>query len=349
MNPVPIVRTLLPCLAALALGCAGGGGSNDRAVLPQAPVSVLVGGSVTLGDHRQALYWKDGKAVYLENEAGVNSVVTALAVSGTDVYAVGGHSGHPEPGVLWTNGTLTEVPLPPSLPASSYPYTGILTGIAVVGADIHICGTVGTDATRNLAVHWKNGSGSALGGGSVFSTASGICVKGSNVFVAGWEGGARYWKNGVAFGLGSDTAAGGVAAVAVMDTGDVLAAGYTVTAAGAHVATLWRNGEPVALTDGVHPGVALALAVAGPDVYAAGYVQVGRTHVPVYWKNGTQTTLPVSQGLSAQACGIAPYGTDLYVIGNMDDTAVLWKNGSQIPLLDGANPTWATSICLMPR
>ncbi len=347
MNPVPIVRTLLPCLAVLALGCASGGGSPDRAVLPQAPVSVLVGGSVSLGDRREALYWKDGKAVYLESAAGVNAIVTALAVSGTDVYAVGGHSSHPGAGVLWTNGVLSEVPLPSSLPAPTNPYSVSLTGLAVAGADVHISGTVFANSPDSVAVRWKNGSGSVLGGGSVISTASGICVKGSNVFVAGWEGGARYWKNGAAFGLGSDTGAAGVEAVAVTDTGDVLAAGYTVNAGGAQVATLWRNGEPVALTDGVHPGSALALAVAGTDVYAAGYVQVGWTRVPVYWKNGTQTTLPVAQGRSAEACGIAPYGSDLYVVGNAGSNAVLWKNGSEIPLLDGANQTRATSICLM--
>jgi len=222
-----------------------------------------------------------------------------------------------------------------------------LTGIAVSGADVHIAGTVNGNSPYSLAVRWKNGEGTVLGGGAVLSRASGIALKGADAFVAGWDGGAKYWKNTVAFGLGSATGTGDVAAVAVTDTGEVLAAGYVLNLAGVQVATLWRNGEPAALSDGVLPASAQALAAAGQDVYAAGYVVVGNTRVAATWKNGVQTTLRASPGRSSEATGIVPYGTDVYVSGYDGGNAVLWKNGAETLLSDGKSHAWASSICLV--
>lgn len=343
MKRAQAVRTLLPFLALLALGCAGGGGSQENTILPQAPVSVLVGGSVMRDDRTEALYWRDGTPVSLENEAGVHAGVSALAVSGTDVYAVGGHSGFPGSGAMWKNGALTEV----RAPLADLPSSVGLTGIAVSGADVHIAGTVNGNSPYSLAVRWKNGEGTVLGGGAVLSRASGIALKGADTFVAGWDGGAKYWKNTVAFGLGSATGTGDVAAVAVTDTGEVLAAGYVLNLAGVQVATLWRNGEPAALSDGVLPASAQALAAAGQDVYAAGYVVVGNTRVAATWKNGVQTNLRASSGRNSEATGIVPYGTDVYVSGYDGGNAVLWKNGAETLLSDGKSHAWASSISLV--
>lgn len=347
MRPALPVRTLLPFLAVLGLGCSGGRGTQEHNVLPQAPVSVLVGGSVSLDDRVEALYWKDGNPVPLESTAGVRAGVSAMAVSGSDVYAVGGHSALVEAGALWKNGVLTMIRPPSPSPAPSLSDSVSLTGIAVSGADVHISGTAFGNSPFSLAVHWKNGDGVALGGGAVNSMANGISIKGTDVFVAGWDGGARYWKNGAAFGLGSATGTGDVSAVAVTDAGDVLAAGYTLTPAGVQVATLWRNGEPSALSDGVKSACALALAVAGPDVYAAGYVVEGGTWVAAFWKNGVQGALPASKGRDSAVFGIAPYGTDVYAVGSDAGNAVLWKNGVETLLSDGRHQARATSICLV--
>jgi len=343
MKRAQAVRTLLPILALLTLACAGGSGSQGNAILPQAPVSVLVGGSVTRDDRTEALYWRDGTTVSLVNETGIQAVVSALAVSGTDVYAVGGHSGLPGSGALWKNGVLTEVRAPSGVSSLSLG----LSGIAVSGTDVHISGTVFVHHPYSLALRWKNGEGSVLGGGAVLSRASGIALKGADAFVAGWEGGAKYWKNTVAFGLGSATGAGEVEAVAVTDAGEVLAAGYVLNPAGVEVATLWRNGEPAALSDGVIPAFALALAASGGDVYAAGYVVVGGNRVAATWKNGVQTMLRATTGRHSEATGIAPYGTDVYVSGNDAGNAVLWKNGAETLLSDGKSQARATSICLV--
>ncbi|BDU71270.1 hypothetical protein [Mesoterricola silvestris] len=337
--------TLLPCLALLALGCSSG--TSDRGVLPQAPVSVLVGGSITREDRTEALYWKDGTAVPLVNEAGIHARVTGLAASGSDVYAVGGHSGHPAEGAVWKNGVLTLVQPPLHSPDPSFTGNPALAGIAVAGQDVYVAGTIFTNSPYSLAVAWKNGAGTVLGGGSVVSRTSAIFAKGSDVYVAGWDGSARYWKNGVAHGLGSSTGIGEVEAVAVTDAGEVLAVGYTVSTGGVQMATLWRNGEPVFLSDGLKGASAAALAVAGTDVYAAGYVVTGTTRRAAFWKNGVQTLLPATAGSSSGAYGIAPYGSDLYIVGYEDRTAVLWKNGTEIPLTDGRDSAWASSICLV--
>ncbi len=125
---------------------------------------------------------------------------------------------------------------------------------------------------------------------------------------------------------------------------DVYVAGQTFTAANTSVATYWKNGTPVNLTDGSHWAVAYSIFVSGSDVYVAG-IEAGDTNhwIAKYWKNGAAVALTDgTQDAFAQSIFLA--GSDVYVAGNDWDVPVYWKNGARIPLTDGTQPAQVWSI-----
>jgi hypothetical protein len=130
-------------------------------------------------------------------------------------------------------------------------------------------------------------------------------------------------------------------------TTDVYIAGYVNPSL--PIAGYWKNGVPVALSDGSKTAVAYAVTVSGADVYVAGYEADGdsyvtnlgvidRYRVAKLWKNGT--TIRLSDGTyHAEAHAVAVSGTDVYVAGREATThsstggysgfsvAKVWKNG----------------------
>jgi len=230
--------------------------------------------------------------------------------------------------------------------------------------DVYVAGFEENDSNGLFAKYWKNGVPVPLGAGT-FGYATSIAVSGSDVYVAGIQGGsatdvATFWKNGVPVSL-TDGINRGFAHAIVVDGNDVYVAGaemITVNGLFGSVAKYWKNGIPVALTDGKNPAEAMSILVSGSDVYVAGYenrtTQVSPSQfvteaVAKYWKNGVATDL--SDGLSfAMANSIVLSGNDVYVAGqrcqtvsSSCDVATYWKNGNPVPLTT-QTPSYASSI-----
>jgi hypothetical protein len=144
-----------------------------------------------------------------------------------------------------------------------------------------------------------------------------------NVYVAGnFIDRAVYWKNDSLIYLG---AAPSDAYAICISGNDVYIAGYEFGSSNNTLATYWKNGNPVHLTDGTYSAEATSIAISGNDVYVAGYQtpQSGHTEA-VYWKNGVPVTL--SPGSATIANGISVANDSVYVAGSYGGDAVYWAN-----------------------
>ena len=154
-----------------------------------------------------AVQWKNGIRTNYTSDNGQTEIAYAVAVSGTDVYAVGVYNNMP---VYWKNGVMSTL----NLNGSPYPGNGFASAIEVVGTDVYIAGASTLPNSGYKATYWKNGLSTNLSDNtSDQSMASGIAIVGSDIYVVGMvatAGGSSYspvyWKNGVEYklsGIGS--------------------------------------------------------------------------------------------------------------------------------------------------
>ncbi len=206
--------------------------------------------------------------------------------------------------------------------------------------DIYLSGSTTNSSGKSVAMYWKNETPVLLTDGSRNATAASIFVLGNDVYVAGYQDKsgsvlniATYWKNGVAFPLGTVGGNFDIANSIFVVGNDVHIAGYERNSStGKSMAKYWYNGSSTNLTNGSTDGRALSVFVSGADVYVAGYENSGGKNVAKYWKNGAPVILP-SGSNEAEALCVFVSGSDVYVGGaaqsstNGNYQAVYWKNG----------------------
>ena len=157
-----------------------------------------------------------------------------------------------------------------------------------------------------------------------------------------------YWKNDALINLGT-----GYALAIAVNGSDVYVAGTSRDANGNSLATYWKNGAPVYLTQGLEVAYLNAIAINGTNVYAAGVVTGGNgQNVPTLWKNGVATNLPGGTDFySGGVTSIALNGDDVYVAGFTADAndnyiATYWKNGSPVFLKSNSSNSIANAIAV---
>jgi hypothetical protein len=204
---------------------------------------------------RMPVYWKNGFMIKL---SGRNITPTSIAVSHDNVYITGVadttlgdifSSYHMHTAMYWKNGTLTNL----STNNPTYLSGSWATSIAVSGNDVYIAGNENFGGVPNPVMkYWENGASRNPMGVSGRSWGTSICISENNLYIAGWDYGgsndtyASYWKNDSLINIG--TKASYANSISVIGN-DVYIAGEEFNGSNL-MATYWKNGVPIHLTDG---------------------------------------------------------------------------------------------------
>lgn len=255
-------------------------------------------------DGNKAVYWENGVEHTLPSTKGAE--VRSISISGSDVYFTGYEGpgtevSYPGPAVYWKSGVKYTIPYLNSVMdanGDNYLSLDLVAKIAFSGTYMFIGGT-----HDDRAVDWINGVEEmqpTIDSNFPASYVNDMVLSGPDLYLAGYDGGQHvpaYWRSGVE---------------TVLPVADTLK------------------------LDPLHPlaiGEVNRIYVSGPDVYCAGWD--GWTLV--YWKNGSEHTLPViNKQTTSTSTGvtlsIAVSGSDLYITGNDGNSAVYWKNGVETKL-----------------
>ena len=253
-------------------------------------VSIYLPGVVTDMDGYHAAVWIDGEARFV--------------------------------GTLAENGFQT-------LPVLSEP--SVLNSFAVNGTDVYMVGHV-TSAPGSMdyyerATIWKNGT-IIFQEEQVNSVMEDICISGSDVCAIGYVNGAAFiWKNGTTVSFPNESADGKLIYPKAVTTsnGDYYMMGTATYKSypAEHRTFLWKNQE---LLDLELEGDGLCFAVQGDDVYCL-LENNDKTYLS---KNGEIT----DTGLKTWTGFAGPHfqtlfvdGEDVYIVGQQDGIAKIWKNG----------------------
>ncbi|WP_295959620.1 Ig domain-containing protein [uncultured Alistipes sp.] len=265
-----------------------------------------------------------GKAT-ITATAGAQSATCTVTVE-PDVYVVG-KDYNPDinqtKSFLWKNGVPTPLPFKEA------------SSVFVSEGDVYVTGHYKDENNVVIPALWKNGEIIRLeipGGVSRSDiTTNSVFVSGGDVYVGGSS--LNYttvlWKNGHPELL----AKLGNAHCVFVSGQDVYVAGNRRNETGDYRAAYWKNGTAVDLTDGAAYARIFSIAVAKGTVYAAGTENPAEGVVSRLWTDGVVTPLE-EDGKAIYGITVSEKG-DVYLAGESDRKAMLWKNGKRTMLPDG--------------
>ncbi len=252
-----------------------------------------------------ATYWKNGNPIHL-SDGTTSTYAKSIFVLEGDVYVTGFEDGSKIMARCWKNGVL----MPISSPGTIH---SIAVSSFVSGSDVYIVGWVFDLSSTTVAAYWKNGNLVRLTDGTSDCMAESIFVSGDDVYVAGTinfplsrslpteiftagtQGIATYWKNGKPITLSTS----GRAQSIFVNGNDVYVSGSVESANGVagtplgstlvDLAIYWKNSVAVNLENEASSNASSIVVTKNGDVYTAGWID----HQAVYWRNEMPTHFPI--------------------------------------------------------
>ena len=252
----------------------------------------------------------------------------------TDVYVIGNVDGNP---IMWKNGK------PDSLMADM---NSDVSSIFVTEKDVYILGSTNViDYTNPLNSTFeyilrKNNNSQQLRDIRNVKT---LLVNGNDVYIGGQDTiynsvytypSAALWKNGTTQTLPSKGYSCAQDIVEVNN--DIYVLGY--------YSEVWKNGDSLQCERSCCY-VASSLCIANNDIYiAGGYVEGLVYTYATFWKNDSIIRLSDTEG--SRARDICVEGDNVYVVGDVNNRATLWINGTPQTLSKEGISSVARSICV---
>jgi hypothetical protein len=357
MKASPVIRIISSTLVVLSLTACGVDGTGPTTPPTQPPDVYAVGYELD-GNLYKAVLWDNNVATILDS-GNYGARAFSVAVANGNVYVAGfeGSATGNDVAVLWTNGvaaTLTNDAGP-----------GVAYAVAVSGTDVYVGGnyTAINPATGELSTaveYWKNGTPTILAQGGGISA---IAVDGSNIYFAGdlytttetspnnftVAPTVTYWENGVATsltnGLSGTQTTGIVAQDGHVYVSGALCSSSTLTCE----ATYWKDGTAISVAPNL-ASAASGIAVDGSNIYlsvnvdASSFLSSG--NIPELSTNGNLVALATDSETAANA--VATYGSDVYVGGADNDTAVYWKDNVEVVLTGVTAPSTVYAMAVVP-
>ncbi|MDR1841791.1 MAG: hypothetical protein LBQ86_07695, partial [Holophagales bacterium] len=215
-----------------------------------------------------------------------------------------------------------------------------------VAGDVFVAGYEIDEKYKSLATIWKNGEVYQQLSAESNADFCSVYVFEGDIYVIGSEyvnnaRVAKLWKNNEEFIIGEPGNA--YLSSIFVHEGDVYVAGNMMEdqpddQLPISVAMLWKNGNPIRLSNGNFSAIANSVFVSDGGVYVAGYESNENwVYLATLWKNGE--TIRLNDGASdAEACSVFVSGDNVYVAGweynneNWMDAATLWENAIPIRL-----------------
>ena len=287
-----------------------------------------------------ATLWINGKAQHL-TDGTYTAHARSVFVSENDVYVVGWERNEQgrSAAMLWKNG------IPKKL-SDGTDFAGA-NFVFVSGTDVYIAGYSNGGAAATL---WKNGVTQDLTDGTSArgAGATSVYVSGNDVYVSGnVDGKAVFWKNGEIQYLTTGTNSGTTSIhVSGSDVYIVGSEDMNINTFSNSIAKLWKNGTAQNLTDKTNfTGWANSVFVSAGNVYVAGNDRGSifsgnfdgfKNSSATLWKNGV-VQYHLTNGTNWElASSVFVSGNDVYVAGEDNGNAKLWKNRTAQNLGNGS-------------
>lgn len=278
-------------------------------------------------------------------------VISAIAISGTDLYAGGTRTDSSVGPGYWLNNVWTLI----VDPFSAFPWG--ISSIAVPGAILTLGGTKVVDSSYNAHYgYWASGVWHDLWtvptGGTVLCT----LWSGTNLYAGGLKTVTSvdyvpgYWLNGTWVGFTNPGGNGQIEDLKVVGT-DVYAAGWINPSTGA-APGYWINGAwtPLSLPPD-STGYGRRIAVSGSDIYVSGERIAAGVSEYGYWLNGNWNPFSIASGTFAFVSSAIVSGGNAYFCGFLGNVGVeqpgYWLGTTWVPLSLPPYATGAKTNCIV--